>query len=232
VAGDLARLDSAIKELQRDVRMIVIDPITSYMGRIDSHRTTDVRGILEPLAEYADRTGLAVIAISHPPKTAPAKALHAVTGSYAYVAAARMVFLVATDPDDDTRRLLLPIKNNLAPLPAGLGYRLEQRPVAEGVVGSHIIWDSKPVTITADAALAADAAGSEDRSAKSEAMEFLRNALAGGPAPAAEVDRIAHEHGITPKTLRSAREALRVRIERDGFGPGSRSLWSLPEEGA
>ncbi len=59
-------------------------------------------------------------------------------------------------------------------------------------------------------------------------MEFLRAALVGAPVPATEVSRVAHERGLTPKAIRSAREALGVKIERNGFGPGSRSLWSLP----
>ena len=46
-------------------------------------------------------------------------------------------------------------------------------------------------------------------------------ALAGGPLPAAKVNRMAREHGLTAKAVRSAREALGVKIERDGFGHGS-----------
>ena len=60
-------------------------------------------------------------------------------------------------------------------------------------------------------------------------MEFLRAALVGAPVPAAELSRVAHEHGLTAKAIRSAREALGVEIARNGFGPGSRSLWSLPK---
>ena len=74
-----------------------------------------------------------------------------------------------------------------------------------------------------------EAAG-ERRTAKADAMEFLQAALAGDPVPATEVSRMAHEHGLTAKVVRSAREALGVKIERNGFGPGSRSLWSLPRE--
>jgi hypothetical protein len=68
----------------------------------------------------------------------------------------------------------------------------------------------------------------ERRTAKADALAFLQVALAGDPVPATEVSRMAHEHGLTAKAIRSAREALGVRIERNGFGPGSRSLWSLP----
>ena len=68
----------------------------------------------------------------------------------------------------------------------------------------------------------------ERRTAKADAMEFLRGVLAGDPVPATEVNRMAHEHGLTAKAIRAAREALGVEIARNGFGPGSRSLWSLP----
>ena len=73
----------------------------------------------------------------------------------------------------------------------------------------------------------AETAGAETRTAKADAIEFLRAALVGAPVPAAELSRVAHERGLTPKAIRSAREALGVKIERNGFGPGSRSLWSL-----
>jgi hypothetical protein len=76
----------------------------------------------------------------------------------------------------------------------------------------------------------AETAGAETRTATSDAMEFLRAALVGAPVPAAELNRVAHERGLTPKAVRSAREALGVKIARIGFGPGSKSLWSLPRE--
>ena len=74
-----------------------------------------------------------------------------------------------------------------------------------------------------------EAAGGR-RTANADAMKFLQGALAGAPVPAAELSRVAHERGLTPKAIRSAREALGVKIERNGFGPGSKSLWSLPSE--
>jgi AAA domain len=109
--GDLDLLGHKIAEIG-NVAMITIDPITSYMGKIDSHRTTDVRGVLEPLAAFAVQHNVAILAVSHPPKASQAKALHSVTGSLAFVAAARMVFLVVEEPETG-RRLFLPAKNNL-----------------------------------------------------------------------------------------------------------------------
>ena len=40
-----------------------------------------MRGVLEPLAEFADRHNVSVLAVTHPPKATQAKALHAITGS-------------------------------------------------------------------------------------------------------------------------------------------------------
>jgi putative DNA primase/helicase len=72
-----------------NVGLIIIDPVTAYMGSIDSHRTTDVRAVLEPLARFAEESDIAILGISHPPKATQSKAIHAVTGSLAFVAAAR-----------------------------------------------------------------------------------------------------------------------------------------------
>jgi hypothetical protein len=72
------------------------------------------------------------------------------------------------------------------------------------------------------------AAAPERRTAKAKATAFLQAALAGDPVPATEVGRMAREHGLTAKVVRAAREALGIRIARHGFGPGSKSLWSLP----
>ena len=74
----------------------------------------------------------------------------------------------------------------------------------------------------------AEPAGTERRTAKADAMAFLQAALAGASVPATQVARMAHEHGLSPKAIRSAREALGVAIARNGFGPGGRSLWALP----
>jgi hypothetical protein len=69
--------------------------------------------------------------------------------------------------------------------------------------------------------------GTETRTAKAKAMVFLKAVLASGPMPAAEVRRMASEHGLSEKAVRSAREALWIKVKRDGFGPGSKWVWSL-----
>ena len=120
-------------------------------AKVNSHRTTNVRAVLELLTSFAAAHNVAVLAITHPPKAPQAKAIHVATGSLAFVAAARLAFLAIKEPQTE-RRLLLPIKNNLGALAPGLGYSLVQHIVSKGIVGSHVAWDIVPVTITANEA--------------------------------------------------------------------------------
>jgi hypothetical protein len=51
---DLRALGAKLKEVG-DVALVVIDPITSYLGsELDTHRTSSVRAVLEPLADWAE----------------------------------------------------------------------------------------------------------------------------------------------------------------------------------
>jgi hypothetical protein len=228
--NDLGSLETKIAEVG-DVALVVVDPVSSYLGKTDSHKNSEVRGVLEPLSEMAERTRVAILSVTHFSKAGAngaTKALHRIIGSVAFTGAPRAAFAVIEDAEYEGRRLFLHAKNNLARAPQGLAFRLEQSIVGDEIVASRVLWDAQPVAITANEALAADLDGTQSRTAKAEAMELLEGALAGGPMPAAEVNRMAREHGLTPKVLRSAREALSVGIKRDGYGLGSKSLWSLP----
>ncbi len=101
-----------------------MDPISAFMGESDTHRNSEVRAILGPLSKMAERRGIAVVGINHLTK-GEAKAINRILGSIAFVAAARAVWLVGTDPDDEDNRLFLPVKNNLAQS-TGLAFTIER----------------------------------------------------------------------------------------------------------
>ena len=98
---DLDELERKVTEVG-DVVLIVIDPISSYMGQTDSHKNTEVRGVLEPISEMAERTRVAVCCVTHfskPNGGKATKALHKFIGSIAFVAAARAAFVVLEELD-------------------------------------------------------------------------------------------------------------------------------------
>lgn len=224
--ADLEKLEKKIAEVG-DVALVVIDPISSYMGKTDSHKNADVRGVLEPIAEMADRTRVAVLTVTHFNKAnggAAPKALHKFIGSIAFVAQARAAFVVLEDPKDRDRRLFLHAKNNLAESPQGLAFRLEQVIVGEGIATSHVQWQSEPITKTADEVLAGEAKTSL---ALAEAKDFLQKVLADGPLSSKQIDAEAEEAGIAKQTLRRAKANLGVRAVKGGMQAGW--AWTLPK---
>jgi len=230
LSADLELLERIISESD-NVRLIIIDPIGSYLGpKVDSHVNAAVRAVLEPVSEMAARLRVAIVAITHPPKGTGTTAINRFIGSIAFVAASRAAFMVTRDADDDTRRLFLPVKNNLAPLGKGLAFRLEQRLVADGIVGSSVAWETETVTITADQALqAADDRGGGG-GAGADAEEFLREALAGGAVAVIDLKADAKEAGLSWATIRRAKDRLGVVAKRESHGRdgGGRWTWAMP----
>jgi putative DNA primase/helicase len=160
--ADLALLERKIAEIG-DVALVIIDPISSYMGKADSHKNSEVRGALEPASEMAERVRVAILSITHFSKSGAggnSKALHRFIGSIAFVGAPRAAFAVIEDAENEGRMLVLHAKNNMAAKPQGLAYRLEQRLVGDPgdcIVASHVVFDSAPVSVSADEALRATA---------------------------------------------------------------------------
>ena len=120
--ADLERLETEIGR-HDNVSLVIIDPISSYLGKVDSHKNADVRSVLEPLGEMAARLRVAIICNNHFSKGG-GSANSRVIGSVAFVNQARAAFIVTPDEDDDTRMLLIPSKMNIAPIRHGLAYRI------------------------------------------------------------------------------------------------------------
>jgi putative DNA primase/helicase len=208
-----------------DVVMAVIDPITAYMGdKIDSHRTTDVRSVMERLDKFAEDSGVAIVGITHPPKATQSKAINSFTGSLAFVAAPRLAFVTVEEPETG-RSLLLAVKNNLGPKADGIGYRMAPGTTAKGIESCRITWDLAPVSVTASEALA-EAAGGPQQGRLREAEDFLRGYLDARPMAVDDVKAAATANGISEITLRRAREKLGVVTEKCDFLAGWQ--WRLP----
>ena len=233
LAADLVLLEREIQRLG-DVELVIIDPISSYMLKVDSHRNTDVRAVLEPIGEMAERLKVGILATSHLSK-GEGKAINRIIGSIAFVAAARAAFTVVEDPEFDGRRLFLSVKNNIAPSQQGLAFRLEQREVAPRVVGSFVAWDEHAeVKVTADQVLSG---AGEQPSTKNDAVHLLLDLLANGPMPVREIERHAVEASLLAegkpigqsKPFRQARDDLDIKPRRaGGLAGGGQWVWELP----
>jgi hypothetical protein len=228
LVADIQALDKKLEELGGVVAALVIDPITAYLGDVDSHKNADVRAILAPLSELAARHNVAIIGISHLTKAAGSQALMRVTGSLAFVAAARAAYLVTQDQDDKARRLFLPMKNNLGPDTTGLAFRIEEVTVSSSagpLKTTRVAWELEPVTITADEAMQTTEPLKDD-SVLDQATGWLHLTLVDGPRSAAKIFVMAKAEQIAEITLRRAAKVLNVRKEKSGMTGGW--AWSLP----
>lgn len=222
---DLGVLDELLPKIP-DCRLLVIDPISAYLDGTDSHNNTDVRGLLAPLAQLASRHKIAIVLVQHLNKSSGGSAMYRAIGSVAFIAAARSAYVVTKDQSNPDRRLVMPVKNNLAKDSTGLAYSVSTADNGAPV----LLWESEPVTITADEALAAGLEDSEDKAEVSWAELFLKDLLASGAVRADEVHKAARKAGISSKQLRIAQEKLGIKPHKSGFASGW--VWELPPEDA
>ena len=203
------------------VRLIVVDPITAYLGEgNDGHNNALVRHLLKPLCDLAQFYGVCVLTINHFNKNSDAKAIHRTMGSQAFVAAARTAHALVADPAEPARRLVLPIKNNLGQDRMGLAFRIEDGRVA---------WEAEEVdreTIFDKAA----AAGQTDPAVRlDDATAWLRRRLENGRVEGGPLKEEARSAGIGRTLFAKAVEAVGAK----GFrGKEQRFFYSLPEQRA
>ena len=215
---DVDLLEEMAKQIGT-VRLIIVDPISAYMGGSDGNGNVETREVLEPLADMANRLRIAVVAVTHLNKGGGGgnqSALNRFAGSIAFVAAARAAFAVIEDPEDDERRFLLQAKNNLGKKCKGLAFRLEQRMVGDDVMSSNVMFEGDHVSELIDEALSASegrrGGDGERRTNKDDAADFLRSVLAGGAVPVLQIEAEARSAGLlgADKPI-SQNKAFRIR---------------------
>jgi hypothetical protein len=219
-ATGLLRLESAIIEYAPAI--VVIDPLFAFTGgKVDIHRANEARSITAPLAAIAERHGCAIVTVRHLNKSrGGGNASNAGMGSVDFYAAARSVLLVGKDPDNESKRALCQIKNNLAALGEPQSYTIE---------GGKFYWTGAS-DLTAGRILSF-ASDDDERNAQAEAVEFLRAALKDGARPAKEIYGESKHQGLTEQNLRTARKRLGVKPVKEGGGfggKGAKWMWRLP----
>jgi hypothetical protein len=204
--------------------LVIIDPLFAFTGgKVDIHRANECRAISAPLAAIAERHNCAMVAVRHLGKSrGGGHALNAGIGSIDFTAAARSVLLVGRDSDNGNKRGIVQTKNNLAPIGAAIGFKVE---------GNNFHWTGVS-DLTAERILASES-NDEGRSSINEAMDFLREMLADQPQPSNAIKSAARQAGISDTTLNRAKGRLGVRAIKLGQPGADRQhwVWHLPVEG-
>jgi putative DNA primase/helicase len=238
LAADLEQLRAAI-ELIGNVVLVIFDPLNAYFGhgRIDTFRGSDVRAVLGPMSDLAAELKVAILGLLHfNKKTDVTNVMLRISDSLAFVAAARAVYAVVAD-DENQRKLLVRGKNNLAPATADktLAYSCTVADVVIPETGQvikapHVLWYPKYVEVTATEAMQAAA---DDRSpAQIEtAMHFLADLLCEGAVEHSEVNEAAEVQRISNATLRRAADKLSIQKSKQKGVKDGKWYWRLPDKG-
>jgi putative DNA primase/helicase len=218
--ADVARLRQAITHT--NARVVVVDPVSAYLGSIDSHRDTEVRSILAPLVAMAEQTGVAVLGVMHLSKGAQRSTIYRVCGSIGFSAAARLVLAVAEDPARQGRCILWPLKNNLGPKVSPLAYTVQD---------GGLQWETTPVSdVNVEQLLMGPPEGSagDEPDAEELLTDLLGDEELKWPIDAAKALAAGAQNGIHPRTMRRTAKKLDLTIQRVGFGRGGEWLWHRP----
>jgi hypothetical protein len=131
----MAHYEAMEKELERrpNVRYVLIDPAGAYIGRsgVDDHKDSELRSLLDPMAELCARREVTIELIKHFHKGATLSAVNKVSGAAGYVNTVRSSFVVLPDREEEGVKLLLPLKLNLGKKPDGLRFRRDPLPEDE-----------------------------------------------------------------------------------------------------
>ena len=218
IEKDIPRLEAVIRE-HSDCKLITVDPISAYLGKVDSHNNAEIRAVLAPLADMAQKYSVAVVGITHFNKSS-AGALYRAMGSLAFVAAARAAYAVTKCKDDPDRRLFLPLKNNLGDDKTGFAYTIQT-----GDNGApYVAWEPEQVTVTADEAMAPGT--DEEAPALREAMDWLIEELRHGMVKVKDLQKVARDAGLSWRTVRRAKDRIGVKSEKRTFD--GQWQWVLP----
>jgi putative DNA primase/helicase len=210
-----------------DLRLLIVDPVVSAVSG-DAHKSNDVRRGLQPLSDFAEQSGVAIVGISHFSKGSAGKdPVERVTGSIAFGAAPRIVLGAAKrDEEQGGGRILVRTKNNIGPDNGGFVYDLDLVDLPAGIQTTRIVW--KEVLEGSARALLAYAENSDDAEARSDlaaAKDFLAALLADGPVPSKLIRQDAEDAGHSWATIRRAQNELGVDARKVSMKDGW--VWEL-----
>jgi putative DNA primase/helicase len=210
------------------VRMIVIDPISSFLGRVNMNREQEVRGILTPLKNLAERRQVAIVAVMHLNKVGDQSAIHRIGGAVAFTGVARSVWLFVQDEADKNKHMMLRVKNNIAKASGGLLFTIDTKAVrieGEMVTQPIVNWIGETEDSAADVLLMKPS-GRPDVKIKT-ATEWLDNFLTNGAQSSADIQSFGKKAGHAWGTLQRSKDELGVQV----FQQDRKWYWQLSKKG-
>jgi len=224
LSKDIDLLEKTLEDM-KDVSLIIVDPITAFLGDTDSHVNAEVRALLSLLSKIASKFSVAIVVVTHLNKSSGGSPLNKITGSLAFVAAARGAFMVIKDENDEQRRLFLTVKNNIANDMGGFAFKVEGVDLGNNIKTSRVVWEKEGISMSAIEAMKQNKDGDEGVDRKT--IDWLEGFLRLHPNGVSFdiVQKEAMRQGISKRTLyRAEKECF---IDKVFNGQRKPKLWKL-----
>jgi energy-coupling factor transporter ATP-binding protein EcfA2 len=208
-----------------DALLIVLDPITGYVAEdalADSGQTA--RAVLQSLTDVCAEVGCAAVAIKHPRKGMNGSLIERISGSREWVHVPRTVLYLGSAGKDASLRYLLTLKPGPPQRPPALSLSL-----ASFNDTVRVVWGGE-VTVGPDE-ITGDTGTAADRDALGDARAFLRDRLSEGEMRVKDLQRWAEDSGLSPITLRRAKQSEGVTAHVIGSNEDRYWVWRAPEGG-
>jgi len=252
----LAQLDTDLQNIMDvlnanlNIRLVIIDPISSFLGNTSMNKEQEVRRVLNPLLREAQKRKIAVLLVVHFNKNSETRsAMDRVGGAKALVGLGRAAWTCVSEPKQETedgepmpldgvdRHLFLKLKGNLAPSSlGGLVYALTSRPIeVEAEDGLKVMadtpyvqWIGKTESTAQEVVINGQAKPAGRRFEKVDAVsKWLRGFLdkTNGAAWSADILEAGAARGYSERTLR---RYLTEKLHGDIRRVGMETQWVLP----
>jgi hypothetical protein len=197
-----------------DLGLIVIDPITNYLGRIKMNDETEVRSVLTPIANLAAELNIPVITVGHfNRRERGTDPLHRMMGAAAFAGVARVVYAFGPDPEDVNKYAhVMTVVRGATGEGASLRYLTEEVERAWDGQSSKVLrvaWRGKSNAVAEDAV---DPESSKSRSKVAEAAAILKEYLRDGEKSATECTEHLKKAGFDLEKLNSRRIRYRAKV--------------------
>ena len=213
-------LKAAIAETE--AKLVVIDPLFSYVGPKDINRDNEIRVIGNKIIEIAEKFDCAILGVRHIGKSKGfGDARNAGLGGIGWRACCRSELLVGSDPNNPKDRALVQTKNNLG--------QKSETSVGFDIQEGQFLWNRNS-KLTAGQILSSLKSEDEKYTAN-DAVDFLREVLRNGKMESRAVIKEARARGVTDYAFRQAKSSLKVETFKEGFDGGTWYL-KLPDLGA
>jgi len=205
---DTPMLEDALERTQ--ARLLIIDPLHSYLWALDRHRANDSARAFDSLARLAEKHRCCILLVRHLRKRG--RGLTSIELS----AAVRTEFIAGSSPDAPTRPALVQVKSNLGCLAGSLGYLIDSTGAFSWTGPSALTPEEVMMDRPIDAGLPK----------RKRAAEWLRQYLLEGERSQYNIEFAAQQDGVCMTTLRRAKFDLGVVSSKETFTGAW--FWALP----